>query len=108
MTTTDTPRAMMRGIQGPVPLNRPLRRTKTRRDAHAQDARKALSVYRNTLSVDADEVRPGRLSRLLWAAAFIEQAIYLETGGALGEAAARPASVVRRLSQPAPRVRPTQ
>lgn len=92
MTTTDSA----------VSLNRPLRRTKTRRDTHAHAARKALSAYRSALTIDADETRPGRLSRLLWAAAFIEQAIYLESGGSMGDPSATPSRVVQRLRRVIP------
>lgn len=71
----------------------PYTKTVTRRRKLANDAKRALSAYQVHAggSKDADGAAQRiRLTRLLWAQAFISQALALETRGILGDLNATP------------------
>lgn len=77
---------------------RPYDKTVTRRRKAANNARVALATYQRHAggSMDTAPTQQAiRLTRLLWAQAFIAQTIALETRGALGDLNATPARILR-------------
>lgn len=85
---------------------KPVRASKTRRSQAAKAARRHLSRYETHLvgqtkaeqavrAADAVAHREAAVRSLLWARAMIEQALWLETSGALGTEHATPSSTIR-------------
>lgn len=78
---------------------KPYARTATRRRDQVSKARKALSrwsAYMNvrTHNPEDRQTQAGRLSALLWAKAFIDRTLALETRGTLGDRDATPARIL--------------
>lgn len=89
MTTTTTPPA------GVLPKYRPTSRTITKRREAMAEVKRQMTKATNLLAAD-DHVRTeGRVRALLWAEAFIQQALAMETRGHLGNRLATAASVRR-------------
>ena len=83
-------------------------RSLTRRNALANDARKALATYQqltkmqqraeqgqDTGQVDPDLAHDQAVKRLLWAEAHVQRALYLQTSGRLGVKDATLVTVLR-------------
>lgn len=92
MTTTTQPRT------GP----RPVPRTKTKRREAIGSAKRSLARASSLLAWDLGaasddpDATKARVFALLWAQAFIEQALALETHDRLGDRLATPARILRR------------
>lgn len=77
----------------------PRPRTKTKRRALMQDAKRHLARYGHLLAYEGtpdDRGAEARVKSLLWAQSAIERALDLETQGRLGDAMATPGRIVRR------------
>jgi hypothetical protein len=71
-----------------LPEHRPATKSRTRRNDLAHKARQRLARYRGQMDAKVfqpDEPSTSRLSDLLWARAFIDQALAAETQGRLGD-----------------------
>lgn len=82
-------------------------RSITRRKAAAQDARKFLATYQALVGIQAEAEKAGNdekadlfhdqaVKRLLWAEAKVQQALYLQTSGRLGDKDATLVTVLRQ------------
>lgn len=92
-------------------MNRSAARSLTRRNALANDARKALATYQQLTKmqqraeqgqgdqVDPDLAHDQAVKRLLWAEAHIQRALYLQTSGRAGRRDATLVTVLREYEQ---------
>jgi hypothetical protein len=87
---------------------RPISRSRNRREAKAQEAKRNIAHYMTMVKAEAQAVRDenlasaqthrvGAVRSILWTMALMEQALYLESGGRMGDEHATPTSVLRRL-----------
>lgn len=85
---------------------RSTRRSITKRKAHADKARKMLATYRQLATLQQEAEKAGNdaqadlmhdhaTKRLLWAEAYVQQALALQTHGRLGNANATMMTVLR-------------
>lgn len=91
-----------------LPAFRPMTRSRTKREQAAQGAKRNIAHYMAMVKAEANAVRgedlvsaqhyrKGAVRGLLWSMALLEQALYLETGGRMGNEHATPSSVLTRL-----------